>query len=776
VEGIHRIVVLLLLAAASLHVRAGGGCIWYADDDSINQVDTATHRIVAKAPIRKVHRLVMNADDCGVWALDKHDRRLVRVASDGTIEYAIRLSRLDPRLDEAERLQVDPYDSSLWIADDRWLFHVSPAGDLLGKFPAPGDVRRLQLALDRTLWVLGKRELWRFDAEGRSLTRHALGSHLAGDARFFAVDSLGDVIWVVDENSVTRLQMSEPNAPPLRLRIRGEISAFALDPVLGTVWMTNREDLLAFTRQGELLHKIDLERMHVRGPHELAFDPVGRTLWLGSERSVTAFTASGTLLARFAARDANEAFGVPAFKVAPTLTLVRPPKDALTNNPQPEFRLGYGAECNGQPCDLGSAHLGAYELSATLNAAEIGNAFLFDPTAREAHHTPSARLPEGKNEFDARLKDGFGNHSQPISSVFTVDTTAPRFLTLSPAEGSIFQVPQAVIQGTVDDPAASVILNSLVQTGGAFSFPVVLAEGVNTFGLSALDKAGNSASVLLRLTYVPVSVTIESPASGAAISGDTVLVTGTFQGPSNTGITVNGAAAAMHANRFYANVSLQPGTNPVEVIATSPAGATASASVSVTSSGTAPVQLSASRSQGMAPMPVAFSLIGAPGISIARIDADFDGDGTIDATTISASTSLQHTYAAPGLYQARFTATDTQGTVHVAVQPIVVVSVASMDTMLRGVYSGAMASLRSRNVEGALRSFTASAAARYQEAFNALGPELPSVVDQLGTLQEGTISDGYAEYLLVRNTPDGPQGFLIYMIKGEDGVWRIDTM
>ena len=52
----------------------------------------------------------------------------------------------------------------------------------------------------------------------------------------------------------------------------------------------------------------------------------------------------------------------------------------------------------------------------------------------------------------------------------------------------------------------------------------------------------------------------------------------------------------------------------------------------------------------------------------------------------------------------------------------------------------------------------------------------PQIVSQLGTLQQATLGNEMAEYLLVRNTTNGPQGFLIYFLLGEDGVWRIDGM
>jgi hypothetical protein len=44
------------------------------------------------------------------------------------------------------------------------------------------------------------------------------------------------------------------------------------------------------------------------------------------------------------------------------------------------------------------------------------------------------------------------------------------------------------------------------------------------------------------------------------------------------------------------------------------------------------------------------------------------------------------------------------------------------------------------------------------------------------TIQQANIGDGLAEYLIQQNTAKGPTGFLMYLIPGEDGIWRIDGM
>jgi len=767
---------IFLLAGVAAPAFADS-CVWFSHDDSIRQVQTSSNQVTRIVPLRNPHRLLMNAEDCGVWALDKHEHRILRFSTDGAIEREIRVRDLDPRLDEAERLHLDPYDASLWVTDDRRIFRISDLGELLGSFDVPGEIRRLRVGLDQTLWMLGKRDLWHFDSAGNRLATYALGRHLAGNARYFVIDNVGGLIWLADDKEIARLELSNPaGEQPLRIRLQHHITGFTLDPFTGNVWVAQKESLLAFSRAGSLAYSVDLEVLNIRKPEKLGFDPVSRSIWVGAEKSVSRFSDSGQFVVHFSAKDGDEALGVPTFKVQPSLTLIRPPLDALANNPQPEFRLGYGADCNETSCGFPASYFSGYQLTATLNSQSIGSAFQFDVSTIESFFIPSSRLPEGTNSFIAQVNDGFGHSSDSVSNAFTIDTIAPRFLTLSPSDGSVFATPLAMLQGTIDDPQATVVLNGLglSQSGESFGFPVVLAPGPNSFTLSALDLAGNATTAILRLNLVSVRVTIESPPNGALIAADSLLVTGTYQAPLNAGITVNGVIAATDGNRFYAQVPLKPGPNLLNAVVTSPDGATATQSVTVTSTGPAPVRIVAGSVQGIAPWNVTFSVVSSSGLT--RIEADYNGDGMVDFTSTDPKAVLQYTYATPGTYQARFNVTDSQGNTHALTQVIVVVGVASRDAMLRSTFSGMLTRLRAGDIDGALTAFTGSANQKYRAAFTALAPSLPSVVDQLGAIQDGAISSEFAEYSIVRNLPDGQQAFLIYFIRGADGVWRIDGM
>jgi hypothetical protein len=84
--------------------------------------------------------------------------------------------------------------------------------------------------------------------------------------------------------------------------------------------------------------------------------------------------------------------------------------------------------------------------------------------------------------------------------------------------------------------------------------------------------------------------------------------------------------------------------------------------------------------------------------------------------------------------------------------------------------------LRAGNIAGAMTAFTGSSYEKYNAIFGALKDSLPTLVDQLGTVVDASFGADIAEYGVVRNTPEGPRRFMFYLIRGEDGIWRIDGM
>lgn len=758
----------------------GSSCIWFADDDGLRQIDTDTNLVSAIVPLRDpwrdAPRLVVNAGDCGVWTLDKRDGRLLRYGENGSLEREIGVRSLDPRLHYIEHLELDAYDGSLWVADERRLVHVSPDGQLLGAFTAPDDVRHVRVALDQHLWVLGERQLWHYDAQGTLVASHALDQGSGRHAVDFIVDSLGGLLWLADRHHLVRLQLSDLAAAPLRTRLAHRIRRLALDPQAGKTWVASGDVLLAYSRAGVLLHSVDPALDNVRKPAELAFDPVSRSLWVGADRSAARFTDTGTFVARFAA-DGDAAVAAPALRVAPTLTLVRPPQAAVTNDPRPQFTLAYGAQCNASACAFASDYFGGYQLSATLNGQAVGTQFVFDAISGQANFTPALPLAEGANSFSAQVKDAFGHSSALATLGLTVDTVAPRFLTLSPAEGSTLSTPSALIQGTIDDPGATVALagTGIAQTGTSFAFPVVLAPGVNTFSLSATDRAGNAGFAVLHLVLASASVSITSPLSGATIAADSVTVSGTFEGPAGSAVTVNGIAAVTTGSSFVvASVPLQPGANTLTAVTTAPNRESATQSISVTGAAPAAVRVTPVVAQGLAPLDATFTLINTSGRSLLSVQADYTGTGSFES--LDPGAPLAHRYTAAGTYQAVFRVVNDLGTTFSQTIAVVVQDPIQLDQSLRTSWNGFAGALAARDTAQALQYFNAQGQTKYRPVLEALSLQMPSIVASFSVPQTVSLTGGVGEYGINRTIDGVNQLFLIYFVQDSDGVWRLDSM
>ena len=243
--------------------------------------------------------------------------------------------------------------------------------------------------------------------------------------------------------------------------------------------------------------------------------------------------------------------------------------------------------------------LDALVLDAQLDTQALSKSFVYDKSTRKAAYTPGSPLQDGAHSFRAQVKDLFGHVSGTVTGQITVDTVPPKFLSLAPADGSTFYDPNVTVQGSVDDLGAALtlegvgsLLTQVLNNTLNFSRSLILSPGPNSLTVTAVDKAGNAASVKLTYTYVPVKVTIAAPIDGARIDDDLVTLSGTWQGPAGTALTLNGKALQLNQNQFqYADLPLKPGANALTVTATAPQGYTATQTVTVTSTNTGPSQV-----------------------------------------------------------------------------------------------------------------------------------------------------------------------------------------
>ena len=269
--------------------------------------------------------------------------------------------------------------------------------------------------------------------------------------------------------------------------------------------------------------------------------------------------------------------------------------------------------------------------------------------------------------------------------------------------------------------------------------------------------------------------------TGAAVNANSVLVSGNFDGPTNTGVTVNGVIAHALGKQFFATVPLVSGENKLEARATSPDGTNATDSVNVTNAlpaGAAPdpIQVIASPQSGIAPLTVKFTVSNTSSDPIQKIEIDVDGNGSTDITTTKADAPIEHVYATPGVFQANGVVTDAQNVKHQQTLLIAVLDGAQMDQFFTALWGGMNAALINGDLNGAVAFLNQSAQRKYRPVFEALLPHMPAIIGSYSPLQQVSVSTEVVEYAVNRTINGRVKIFLIYFLKDENGVWRLDAM
>lgn len=299
-----------------------------------------------------------------------------------------------------------------------------------------------------------------------------------------------------------------------------------------------------------------------------------------------------------------------------------------------------------------------------------------------------------------------------------------------------------------------------------------------TYSLTAkvTDDLGNSTtSAPVAITVGALTLAIDSPADGASIDGDSVLVSGTVQTSTNSGVTVNGEIAAVDANnRFYLEVALGAGANTVTATVTSAEGQVASQAISVNSSGIPPlVRIRASPVEGMAPLTVSFTVDNG---SASAVNVQLDGSPVGSAVAAGQSFAFTVTYSAPGTFAATVTASDSQATTATKNFMVVAIDPVRIDQMLRAIWGGVTDALMGGDKATAMSFLPSQAKAKYGPVFDALMPAFPAIAATFSPLASSSLSGSIAEYVIARTSSGTSRAYFIYFVRGADGVWRLDEM
>ncbi|MBS0570549.1 MAG: hypothetical protein JSS28_08075 [Proteobacteria bacterium] len=281
-----------------------------------------------------------------------------------------------------------------------------------------------------------------------------------------------------------------------------------------------------------------------------------------------------------------------------------------------------------------------------------------------------------------------------------------------------------------------------------------------------------------------LNVAITSPGSGAATGNSNVDVVGTYTGPVNTGIVVNGVSGyAVNGQFVVPNVPLTSGANTLNVTATILPNSTATNSGSITQSGPASaVTIQANHPTDYAPAPITFTYgIGTlpSGNPVQTVTINFTGSGgpNFSGSSLTGAPS-SYSYSSPGIYTATLSVQDTMGNLYTGTTTIAIQNLAAQRGMMCDIYGYLKNRLNAQDATNAANAFQQNVRSNYQSLFTAFGTNMPTVAQSLGVIVSGMLGQGFADMLIVRDNAGAQTraGFPLRVTQGADGVWRISEM
>jgi len=291
----------------------------------------------------------------------------------------------------------------------------------------------------------------------------------------------------------------------------------------------------------------------------------------------------------------------------------------------------------------------------------------------------------------------------------------------------------------------------------------------------AVNEGGTSFGDDMSFTTPPIILAVVSPQDGDTVNRPDVMVRGTIANitGNETGIIVNGKAAAVYDNQFIVNhVSFQTGQNTITAAAVDTAGNTVTMTATVDAVTTTPhIILNANIASGTAPLTTYFSASASIPDSAVSYAVDYEGDGTVDYTG-AAFENVSHTFATEGIYYPVITVTDNKNNTYTDTIAIVVLNRTYIDTLLRGKWTAMKTALANKDVEGAIGYFVDRAKERYRIIFEALRDQLPVIAGTFTEFNIVAVHDNVAEYEVVANEDGVLHSYPGVVIKDGNGIWK----
>jgi hypothetical protein len=397
----------------------------------------------------------------------------------------------------------------------------------------------------------------------------------------------------------------------------------------------------------------------------------------------------------------------------------------------------------------------------------------------------------GAHVLTVRATDNVGAITLSSPVMITVNSgTLPMVALTSPVAGDTFAAGGTIVLNATASSAGGAITkvdfyrDGTTLLGSVTTAPYVLSwagatPGTYSITAKATDARGAFAtSANVNVQAITPGLAITSPGAGATLSSDFMLVTGTYQAPPNSGITVNGVTASNDGQGHFAanNLPIASGANTLTVTLTTADGQSITQTQLVNSNATAPMQIYVDPDVDFAPATFTIGIKNRTAHVITSVAYTNLGLGQFDGSGASQATLGKILYAVPGLYTPTFTVTDESGNRYTQMVVLLVRDPSAIDQTLKAIWQRFRNALAVANKAAAMQFLTAGAQVTYGSTFDALLARLPAIVSTWSSPQASLVDERFAEYGINRTIDGIYRVFLIDFVLDDDGVWRIDAM
>lgn len=547
----HRISIALLIcvAAAAAAATAGlqdrAGFLWIAESAGV--LNIATDSGAVRFEISQTHgtsALGVNDYTGDLWAYG--DRRLLGFDRTGALRVDVDTPVPVHGGDPAD-LVVDGGAGILWFAIKRELYRYDLQGRLQQTLVLPRNVVAMALDRDRSvLWVAQEQQLELYDADGALI--RSIDWPLTERIGDIAYDRRSGQVWLSTPDRLLRYDAEGQQS----WEAGGNYAGFIAPDGAGGLWRARDSVLSHHDENGVMQRSLEpFAGQPDKAIVDLVADPHDASVWVASRRSVAHYAVDGEPLAHL--QDVADGVikklsrsALYADLDAPELTIVAPAAGALLATGRPTIELEYFDL--GVGVDTGSIRLraGGAELAAACTA-----------TATSATCTPASALPDGEVVLEVTIADRMYNVSEALSRRFTLDTVPPEIRLERPAAGSFTNQPALAIEGTLSEAAALTLGDSSVAVSDALRFAAqrTLLEGLNTFALAAVDRAGNRRDLSFEVTLDTVAPSL--PSASLIAVGE----------PENGRVRVTGAPGSAEAGAVVRVLNARTGQHVDVVVA-----------------------------------------------------------------------------------------------------------------------------------------------------------------------------------------------------------------